>query len=270
MYNENKNGKLGIIITIIVLICLVIVSNINNDLWGKISSPFVCFFRSCQGGYINIKNKLSKNEDYFLSLEQVKAENEKLKAENSNLNIKNQELNYLKAENKSLKEYMKLSSKYSEYNSIPGYVIQKDYSNYSKTIIINLGRKDGVEIGMTVVAEEGLVGYITSVEDNSSKVQTIIDTATTISGKFSNSDKTLVTRGLLDSNNKIKGNYIDNDAVINEGDLIITSGIGGIFPKNISVGKISQIVNTQNKTNRYVYIDTEVDFEKLSNVLVIK
>ena len=176
----------------------------------------------------------------------------------------------VKAENETLKKYVKLTDKYPDNNTIPGYVIQKDFSNYSKTIVINLGKNDGVETGMTVVADGGLVGHIISVEDNSSKVQTIVDTASAISALILNTDKSLVVRGVLDSNNQIKGTYIDNDVVINEGDSIITSGIGGIYPQNITIGKVKEIVNTKNKTNRYVYIEPSVDFENLNNILVVK
>jgi len=123
---------------------------------------------------------------------------------------------------------------------------------------------------MTVVGEKGLVGHVVSVEQNSAKVQTIVDTASVVSGFISNSSKSLVARGLLDSNNKVKGTYIDNDVVINEGDSIITSGLGGIYPKNINIGKVCEIVNTQNKTNRYVYIDVAVDFDNISDIVVIK
>jgi len=154
--------------------------------------------------------------------------------------------------------------------TIPGYVIQRDFSNYSKIIVINLGKKDGIENGMTVVTDAGLVGYVVSVEDRSSKVQTIVDTASAVSCFISNSDKSMVTRGILDSNSKIKGTYIDNDVVVNEGDTIYTSGIGGIYPKNIVVGKVKEIENAQNKTNRYVYVETAVDFNKISSVVVIK
>ena len=183
---------------------------------------------------------------------------------------KKQELEILKAENKTLKEHVKLVDNYSDYDCIPGYVIQRDFSNYSKTVVINIGRKDGIETGMTVVADGGLVGYIVSAEENTSKVQTIIDTASAVSALFANTEKTLVTRGILDSDNRIKGTYIDNDVVVNEGDNIATSGIGGIYPKNINIGKVKEIVNTQNKTNRYVYIETSVDFENLNNILVLK
>ena len=127
-----------------------------------------------------------------------------------------------------------------------------------------------IKEGMTVVAEKGLVGHVVSVQNNTAKIQTIVDTASAVSCNISNSEKSLVARGLLDSNDKIKGTYIDNDVAINEGDSISTSGLGGIYPKNIHVGKIKEIFNTQNKTNRYVNIEVAVDFDNLSNIVVIK
>lgn len=270
MYSDNKNSKLGIVITIVILVFLVIITNLDNNIWSRIASPFTKITMSVQSGITYLKNKISKNDNYFATVDGLKSKNEELKKENEELKQKKQELEILKAENKTLKEHVKLVDKYSDYDCIPGYVIQRDFSNYSKTIVINIGRKDGIEIGMTVVADGGLVGYIVSAEENTSKVQTIIDTASAVSALFANTEKSLVTRGILDSDNRIKGTYIDNDVVVNEGDDIETSGIGGIYPKNIKIGKVKEIVNTQNKTNRYVYIETSVDFESLNNVLVLK
>lgn len=270
MNRDGKNGKVGFIITILILIFLVICTNLDQNIVGKITNPFVKISRSVQNGFINLSNKIKGNDEYFSSLESVKKENEELKSENERLKSDNQKLVAIEAENKTLKEQLKLADNYKEYEIIPGYVIQKDFSNYSKIIVINLGSDDGVKAGMTVVAEKGLVGYVVSVESNSSKVQTIVDTASVVSGFISNSEKSLVARGQLDTNKRIKGTYIDNDVVINEGDSIITSGLGGIYPKNINIGKVGEIVNTQNKTNRYVYIDVAVDFDNLSNIIVIK
>ena len=267
---NGKNSKVGIIITIILLVLLIIFSNIKNNVWGQITSPFTGIVRSAQGGFYYLKNKIKKNDDYFMSVDELKKENEQLKKENEELKINNMELASVKAENKTLKEYNNLVDKYQDNISIPGYVIQKDFSNYSKTIVVNIGKKDGVEVGMTVVAEEGLVGYVISVEEKSCKVQTIVDTANAVSAEFVNTEKTLLTRGLLDTNSKVKGTYIDNDVVVNEGDTVVTSGIGGIYPKNITIGKVKEIINTKNKSNRYVYIDTAVNFDNLSNILVLK
>lgn len=270
MYKDNKNEKLGIIITIIILIVVVIFSNLDNNIWSHISNPFTKVVMSVQGGVTYVKNKITGNDEYFISLDSLKKEYEDLKNENDKLKNENQQLVVLQAENKTLKEQLNLTELYSDYECIPGYVIQQDFSNYSKTMVINIGKKDGIEEGMTVVAEKGLVGYVVSTQDNSSKVQTIVDTASAVSSLISNSEKSLVARGILDYNNKIKGTYIDNDVVINEGDSIVTSGIGGIYPKNINIGKVKEIINTKNKTNRYVYIETAVDFEHVTNILVIK
>ncbi|MBR2744702.1 MAG: rod shape-determining protein MreC [Clostridia bacterium] len=266
----NKGGKLGIIITAIILIVLVICTNLNRNIIDIIVNPFTKITMSIQGGFAYLGNKIKGNDEYFTSLDSMKKQYDDLKKENERLVSENQKLVALQAENKTLKEQIGISEKYPEWEVVPAYVIQKDFSNYSKIIVINVGKKDGVENDMTVVTDSGLVGYVVSAEDKSSKVQTIVDTASAVSCFISNSDKSMVTRGILDSNKKIKGTYIDNDVVINEGDTIYTSGIGGIYPKNITVGKVKEIENTQNKTNRYVYVETAVDFDKISSVVVIK
>ena len=270
MYRGNKGGKLGIVITVILLTVVVIFSNMDKNILDRFVNPFTKVTMSVQGIVTNIGKKISDDKDYFKSLDSVNKQYEDLKKENERLEADNKKMVAIMAENKTLKEQMGIAEKYKAYEVIPGYIIQKDFSNYSKIIVINLGKKDGIEIDMTVVGDKGLVGHIVSVEDNSSKVQTIIDTASAVTGFISNSEKTLVARGILDSNSKIKGTYIDNDVVINEGDAIVTSGIGGIYPKNINIGRVKEIVNTQNKTNRYVYIETAENFDNLSNIVVIK
>lgn len=270
MYKDNKSGKLGIVITVIVLICLVIFTNLDNNIIDKIVNPFTKVIMSIQGAYTSVVNKITKDEEYFSSLENAKAQYEELKEENEKLKDENKKLVTIQAENKTLKEQLGVAENYLDYELVPGYIIQKDFSNYSKVIVINVGKNDGIENNMTVVNDKGLVGYVVSVEDNSSKVQTIIDTASAVSCQISNSEKTMVTRGVLESNKKIKGTYIDNDVVINEGDTIYSSGIGGIYPKNICIGKVKEIINTQNKTNRYVYVETAVDFDNLGDIVVLK
>ena len=202
---NGKKSKVGIIITIVLLLLLVVFSNIKNDVWSHIVSPFTKTAMFIQEGFVNLKCKIFKDDDTFYTLDNLKSENQRIKEENEELKKKVLELDSLKAENKTLKEYENLTAKYKDNSTIPGFVIQKDYSNYSKNVVINVGKKDGVEEGMTVVAENGLVGHIVSVEDTSSKVQTIIDTASAVGAIFENTQKSMVTRGILDSNNRIKG-----------------------------------------------------------------
>lgn len=199
----------------------------------------------------------------------MQEENEELKKKNSELEQSLRELEIIKSENATLKEYVNLKDKYSEYKTMPAYVIQRDISNYSDTIIINLGSKDGIEVNMPVIAEQGLVGHVISVTDHTAKVQTIVDTASTISCTISSSRDKMIARGTLQQDSTLKATYIPTEATILEGDSIETSGIGGIYPKGIHIGTISQVINTKNITDRYAIIQTAVDFDRLETVLVI-
>ena len=123
---------------------------------------------------------------------------------------------------------------------------------------------------MTVIADKGLVGHVISVTEKTAKVQTIVDTSNIVSGTLSTSRESIICRGILEDTNKLKGTYIPTEASLILEDNIETSGMGGIYPKGIHIGKIKQVVNTKNITDRYAIIETAVDFRKLETVLVIK
>lgn len=269
MHKTKKNTVIGIIITILILIFLVTVSNLKIEKWSEIANPFTSFVNNIQNSLVYLKNKIAGNKEFFIDIEKTKLENEELKKANSELEKSLRELEILKAENATLKEYVNLTDKYSEYKTFPAYVIQSDISNYSKTIIINAGKKDGIDVNMTVIADKGLVGHVISVTEDTAKVQTIIDTSSTVTSKISTTRDSVVVRGTIDSNSELKATFIPTEANVLEGDTIETSGIGGIYPKGIHIGTIKAVIETKNITNRYAIIETAVDFSKLETVLVI-
>jgi len=123
---------------------------------------------------------------------------------------------------------------------------------------------------MTVIADKGLVGYVVSVTDNTSKVQVIVDSASAVSSMISTSDESIICRGSVDNDKFLNAIYIDTSSELLVGDSVVTSGLGGIYPKGITIGTIKQVVNTSNITDRYAVVETAVDFNKLNTVLVIK
>lgn len=123
---------------------------------------------------------------------------------------------------------------------------------------------------MTVIADEGLVGHVISVTNNTAKVRTIVDTSSSISCLMSTNKEGIVCKGTLDGNSELKAMYIPTDANLVQGDSVDTSGLGGIYPKGIHVGTIKKIISTQNIIDRYAIVETAVDFNKLNTVLVIK
>lgn len=269
MNKKKKSGIIGVIITIIILIVLVIFTNSNINQVSVVENIFNVLVMPIQNGLTYLKNKMSGNETYFADLETLQQENEELKAENSELEQLLRELEIIKAENETLKEYVNLKDKYSDYSTVPADVINRDISNYSSTIVINVGTDDGIEEGMTVIADSGLVGHIISVTESTAKVQTIVDTASAVTSKISTTDDTIIVQGTLDDKTTLKATFIPTDAVVLQGDSVETSGIGGIYPKGIHIGTIKEVINTSNITDRYAIVETAVDFTKLNTVLVI-
>lgn len=268
MYKNKKNGIIGIIITIIILILIVIFSNgeRNSSFFENVASNLVM---PIQNGLTYLKNKMGGNSTFFTDINNLKEENAELKDKNSELEKSLRELENIKTQNETLKEYLNLTEKYGEYKTIPGYVINKDISNYSKTIIINIGKNDGVTEDMTVIADKGLVGHVVSVTNNTAKVQTIIDTASSISCTMSTTKDAIVCKGTLDDQSLLKAMYIPTDKNVVQGDSVETSGLGGIYPKGIHIGTVKKVTNTQNVTDRYALVETAVDFDKLDTVLVV-
>lgn len=268
MYKNKKSGVIGIVITVIILILIVIFSNGEKDS-NFLQNAVNNLIMPVQNGLTYLKNKIGGNGAFFTDIDYLKDENKKLREKNNELEQSLRELENIKTENQTLKEYMNLAEKYREYKTIPGYVINKDISNYSKTIVINLGKKDGIEVNMTVIGNEGLVGHVVSVTDSNAKVQTIIDTASSVSCSMSTTKDSIVCKGTLDEKSALKAMFIPTDANIIQGDSIETSGIGGIYPKGIHIGTVKKVTNTQNMTDRYALIETAVNFDKLDTILVI-
>ena len=269
MYKNKKNGIIGIITTIVVLILLVILTNTKNSNLSYIENMADKLVNPIQNGLTFFKNKIHTNNTFFTNIKDLQNENEELKNKNSELEEKLREFESVKAENRTLKEYMKLTEKYADYKTVGADVISRDISNYSKTIVINAGKKSGIKENMTVIASEGLVGFVISATDNTAKVQTIVDSSSNTSSIISSSRESVVCKGMLEGKNELKAVYIPTEAQIANGDTIETSGLGGIYPKGIFIGKVNKVINGSNINDRYAIVDTGVNFNKLETVLVI-
>ena len=261
---KKKSGVIGLIISVIILIILIIVSNNNGlsffeNLAGNIVTPI-------KNGIIYLKNKNDNN--YLASVEKLENENKDLKEQNNNLVQKLRELEVVKAENETLKEYLSLKEKYSEYTTIPAYVISKDIGNYNKMFVINVGEKDGIKENMNVIANQGLVGHVVSVTDTTAKVQTILDNSSAVSAVLTSTRDNIICKGSLE-NNELKGIYIPIESNVVVGDNVETSGMGGIYSKGIHIGTVKQLVSIKNKSDRYILVDPAVDFDKIEDVLVV-
>lgn len=270
MYKNKKNGLVGIIVIIGILIILVITTNGNVNKFSKVENIFNKIVTPFQNGLVYLKNKIAKNDSFFENIDALKLENEELKKQNEELKNQLNGLQLIKSENEILRKYVNLAEKYSEYTTVGAYIINKNISNLSDVFIINVGTDQGVAANMAVIGEEGLVGHVISATSSTAKVQPIIDAASGVSGLTSSSRTNVVVRGQVDPNKELKVYTLQAEDELVIGDTVETSGLGGIYPKGITIGTIKEIIETKNVAERYAILETKVNFKNLEYVLVIK
>ena len=134
---------------------------------------------------------------------------------------------------------------------------------------MGVGTDDGVKKGMTVIADQGLVGYIVSCDKKTSKVKVITDPASTVSCNISTTNESVICKGTLNNTQELRVTYIPLNADLIVGDSVETSGVGEVYARGIHIGTITEIITTTNVTDRYAIVRTAVDFSKLKTVLVI-
>ena len=270
MYKNKKNGLLGIVVIIGILIILVITTNGNVNKFSNIENVFNKMVTPFQNGLVYLKNKFANNDSFFANIDSLKLENEELKKENEELQKQLDEMQLIKSENEILRKYANLAEKYSEHTTVGAYIINKNTGNLSDVFVINVGTDQGVTANMAVISEDGLVGYIISATKTTSKVQPIIDAASSVSALTSSSRTNVIVSGQVASDKELKVSTLQAEDELIIGDVIETSGLGGIYPKGITIGIIKEIIETKNVTEKYAILETKVDFKNLEYVLVIK
>ena len=179
------------------------------------------------------------------------------------------QLREIEADYQRLTNLLGYTSSVQDQEFVTADVIGIDQESNVRSIIINRGTRDGIRVGMPVVTELGLVGRIFNVSANFSQVQLIGDRNSSISGRLqeTRAEGSIQGRGLITGNLEML--YIDPDAEVNVGDLVITSGLGGNMPPDLVIGQVSSRRNFESELSQQAEVRSFVDFSTLEFVLVV-
>ena len=148
-----------------------------------------------------------------------------------------------------------------------------DGTNWFSTFTLDKGTKEGIQKGMNVIAGSGLVGVVTDVGPNYSKVRSIIDDSSNVSSMVLTTKDNFNVSGSLKSMNKDKElpftQLRDEDDKVKPGDPVVTSAVSDIYQEGILIGYIASVENDPNNLTKSGTITPVVDFEHLREVLVI-
>ncbi|MBQ7358691.1 MAG: rod shape-determining protein MreC [Lachnospiraceae bacterium] len=236
-----------------------------NTVMGYVVVPF-------QEGISNVGSYLNSKSEELAQIRELLDENERLKEQVAELTLENTLQQQEKYELLTLRELYKLDEQYSEYDKVGARIIGRDTGNWYHSFTIDKGSNDGLAIDMNVIAEGGLVGRITDVGPNWSKVVSIISDNSNVSGKILATGDNLIVSGELElmQDGVIRfGQLLDSAGVVSIGDKIVTSDISDKYLPNILIGTIREMNLDANKLTKSGYLVPAVDFEHLDVVLII-
>ncbi len=236
-----------------------------NSVVGYVIVPF-------QQGIGKVGGWLSNRSEELIQIRTLLDENAKLKEEVARLTEENTLLQQDKYELNNLRELMELSEQYGEYNKVGARIIARDSGNWYSSFIIDKGSNSGFSVDMNVIAGGGLVGRITSVGPNWSRVTSIISDNSNVSGMTLATENNLIVSGdlkLMAENCITFSQLVDSQNLVAEGDKVVTSNISDKFLPNILIGYISSVDIDANNLTKSGRITPAVDFEHLEEVLVI-
>lgn len=225
-----------------------------------------------QKGISSIGYYLSQRKDELVNIKDLLAENAKLREEISALESENNKLLQDKYELNTLRELYELKNTYDSYTMVGANVIYCDSGNWFSSFILDKGYNDGICPDMNVIYENGLVGRITVVGPNWSKVTSIISDNFNVSGQvLSTSDNLIVTGSLEDIENGVIpfSQLMDPESCVTPGDKIVTSEISDKYLPGILVGYITEISQDTNNLTKSGYLVPAVNFEHIDRVLII-
>lgn len=154
-----------------------------------------------------------------------------------------------------------------EMESIGARIIERSTDNWSRTIVIDKGTNDGISVGMAVVSGDGLVGQTVEVGPYSSKVRLIQDDRSGVAALLQTTRADGIVAGSVDGDLMLE--FISKEESVTVGDVVITSGMGGVFPKGIVIGEVSKVDDRASGVYRTVHVEPSSHIETLEEVLVI-
>lgn len=260
---RTKSFKILIITVVVLALCTISSTTFGTNIISSAVGYITTGMQRVSATVTENKGKKTYSE--------LLAENEELKKEIATLRTQLADYSDTKVENARLWKFYGLKKSDDSYDFVPSTVIRRDSQSKFYSFTIDRGTSDKISVNDPVVSENGLVGYVNSVSRNHSTVTTILSPDLSaggfdvkskdkglISGDPEYSDKGLVTFKKLEENNKIK-----------VGDQISTTGVGGVYPKNISIGKVKEIKYNDFDTSLYAVVEPYENVKTVFDVVVI-
>ena len=197
----------------------------------------------------------------------VRGENERLRREVETLQVNQLQLNEFQWENRRLRSLLGLAERLP-LKTAAAEVIAREWNGWVRSLTVNRGRADGVERLQPVIVAAGVLGRVAEVRQHSAIIQLVSDPASSVSAMTQRSRIQGIVEGGPSGQVRLK--FPSLETQIEEGEPVVTSGLGGIFPKGLPLGHVSRVYPPTTRLFRYAQVVSDVEFSKIEIVLILK
>ena len=279
MNKKKKKIEARYIILIVIIIFIILIAVLSYSLkTNKKLNTFESIVKDVvvevqKVVYLPFKNFGGMIKDYK-NLKNVLEENKTLKANIDKIEVIEAENIELKKELNDMKKELKVDYALSDYDYLNATVINRNAATWYNNLTIDKGSHNGIKEGMVVINSTGVIGKTTNVSTFSSDVKLITSTDTNnkISITLVSGDKKIT--GIIDKYDyktgclEIEG--ISNTDNVSIGDLVYTSGLGGVFPSGVLIGKVAKITTDVYDLSKIINVTPAANFSDINYVTVLK
>jgi rod shape-determining protein MreC len=258
---------------LLVLVSLLLLGLRNTDVVRGTSTFLTQLLVPVQRVLADVGNAGDRFASAISQIDQLRDDNSRLQTENDRLTLENVRLREQAIAGQQAEKLLALQ-RTIPFESVPAAVIARDPTGVLHTIVLGLGTDDGVKVGHVVLSDQGLVGRISEVGTNYSKVLLVTDSSSVVSALVQGSRATGIVRGQF--GDSLIMDWLLQTEPVKEGDVVITAGLGigeelrSLYPKGLVIGHIAQVQTAEAAAYNRAIVTPAVDLRRLEHVLIVK
>lgn len=266
---KNKLTGITILVAIFLVIFYTIIAAMGQtlllgNLLGTLATPFRYGFRA-------VGNAFGGFADYVTEFRSLQKENEQMADRIAELEKEVAHVKVLEGENAWLRGFLGMKEELTDFDMIDATVIGREANSYMTLYTLNKGSLHGVKVDMSVVTDSGIVGRVETVGANWCHVSAITENASSVGAVCARSG----ARGIVDGSLGLRDkglcamNYIDEFADVAVGDVILSSGSGGVYPYGFVIGTVTEITHDENTRTLSAIIEPAVNPDTVTRVMIV-
>jgi len=261
-----KSRKVALLVSAIG-VCLLLLTLQTRGYGARAADALALLTTPIQTGVAKAHRAAFDAWDTYLDWKNVRAENRRLREEIRGLRVEGLRVRETDDENRRLRRLLALQERLP-LTTVSGEIIARDWGGWIRALTVNRGRGDKIARLTAVISPDGLVGRVVEVRPGASIVQVLTDPASTVGAHVVRTRTPGIVEG--EPSGALRFKYMARDgAQIEVGDVLVTSGQGGLFPRGIPVGRVRSIDDRGAALFHYAVLEPAVNFSRIDDVLLI-